>query len=315
MLAVQKWAKDKNPFLALFAPQLVAYTRDVHLDFSQIRERRLSDHQFPLPSFPLWFEMYRSHRKLINFLKTITLKSSMYNKDTYEHGEALINYLKAISSGKASRPEHPPNAEEIEKFNSFLQNYLSETFQALKTHFDDTPLAPDVKKELNEMKSEMGLECSFLVLVWVPCVHLYQTHPTLLYRKARQGDIDAIDKLLQIDPLISDEPAISRHIHSLRLSNKQNAYESLLKAPIKPLDAKIKPKRMKTNVAGLVLAFARMLNIPLNEQDIRELFHAVAKDTEKDEDAIDIDLSDGQGFFKTTKRYSTSWLKMLDKKK
>lgn len=315
MLEVEKWAKDKNPLLAFFATQFVANTRDVHLEFSQIRERRSSNNQFTMPPLPPWFAMYRSHRKLITFLKTIILKSSMYSKETYECGEAVINELTAIGSGKVIKSEHPSTPEGVEKAKNFLQTLLSETFHALKTDFDNTPLAPDVKKDLHETMSEMDLECSFFVLVWAPCSLLYQTHPTRLYRKARQGDIDAIDKLLQIDPLILNEPAIARHIHSLRLNNKQNAYESLLKAPIKPLDAKIKPKRMKPNVAGLVLGFARMLNIPLNEQDIRELFHAVAKDKERDEDAIDTDLSYDQGFFKTTKRNSTSWLKKLDKKK
>lgn len=315
MLAVEKWAKDKNPLLAFFATQFVANTREAHLEFQQIRERRLSNHQFPLPSPTPWFAMYRSHRKLINFLKKIILKSSMYSKETYEYGEALINELTAIGSGKVIKSEHPPSAEEIEKAKNFLQNLLSESFQALKTDFDDTPLASEVKKDLNETMSEMDLEGSFLVLVWAPCSFLYRTHPTRLYRKARQGDIDAIEKLLLIDPLMLNEPAIARHIHSLRLNNKQNEYESLLVAPIKPLDSKIKPKRMKGNVAGLILALARMLNIPLKENEIRDLFHAVAKDLERDEDVIDFDLSDDQGFFKTTKRNSTSWLKMLDKTK
>lgn len=318
MLAVEKWAENKPFIIALCAPQLVVSTRDINIDFLHLRERRIFNHQFPLPPLSRWFTVYRSHRKPIKFLKTFISDFSGLEKETIKSGEAAIEGLSALSSGKIIKPEHPPTAEEMEQAKNSMQNILTESFLDLKRDFDKTPPIPAAKEEFLNMFSEGVLEGSFFLLVIAPCWLLYRTTPTRLYRKARLGDTDALEKLLRLDPLMLHDPTIGKQIQAFRFKNKNNVYQTLLEAPLKRPKGKFTRKKMKYAIAGLISALATSLKFELEEPDIRALFDAVAKDSEGK--SIDTDIADSpEAFSKAIRRDRIYWLKMLnpnpDKKK
>lgn len=318
MLAVEKWAENKPFIIALCAPQLVVSTRDINIDFLHLRERRIFNRQFPLPPLSPWFALYRSHRKPLKLLKTILSEFSVYGTETIEFGEAFLEGLRMLSNGVNLKPEHPSSVEEIEQTKNSMQNMLSESFLDLKRDFDKTPPIPAVKEGFLNMFSEGELEGSFFLFVIAPCWLLYRTTPTRLYRKARLGDLDALEKLLRLDPLILHDPTVGKQIQAFRFKNKNNAYQTLLEAPLKRPKAKITRKKMKYAIAGLISAMATSFKFELEEPDIRALFDAVAKDSE--DKSIDTDIADSpEAFSKAIQRDRTFWLKMLnpnpDKKK
>ncbi len=310
MLAVQKWAENKHFFLALIAPLLVANARNLHSGFSHIRDRRFFKLQFPLPPLPPWFAMYRSHRKPLTFLKNLLSEFSVFSKETIELGEAVIEDIRTRRSGKSITPEHPLTGEDIEHVKNLMQNILSESFRNLKNNFENIPLAAAVKDDALLMISERELECSFFLLVLAPCWLLYRTTPTILYRKARLGDFDSLEKLLCLDPLMLHDPVISRRIQAFRFNNKNTDYQTLIEATLKRPKAKITLAKIKVTIAGLISVLAITFKLPLEEPDIRDLFDAVAKDAEGK--MIDTDLPESpESFYSAFWRDRAVWLQML----
>jgi hypothetical protein len=66
MLAIEKWAQDKPPLIALFAPQIAAFAREIPEMLKFQKKHRLLSHTFPVPDLPSWHAFYRSHRLYIN---------------------------------------------------------------------------------------------------------------------------------------------------------------------------------------------------------------------------------------------------------
>jgi hypothetical protein len=73
MLAVKKWAHEKNNLIALFAPQTAAMAWMAPESLRHIRERCISGYKFPLPDYSCWFAMYRSPAKSVRaYIKFIS---------------------------------------------------------------------------------------------------------------------------------------------------------------------------------------------------------------------------------------------------
>ena len=315
MLSVQKWAENKPYLLAFFAPQMAANARDIHQAFRHIKERRILNKQYPLPPLPAWFAMYRSHRKPLGFLRTFIADFSIFDKEAVDLGDAAIEGFRLLSKNDYDPSEFVPTIEDIKHLHPLMQSALSASFQEIEDDFSDIPLEPSVKDAALQLFSEMELESSFFMLVLTPCWLLYREHPTRLYRKARLGEPDALEKLLRLDPLMLHDPAIGRRIQVLRFTNKTAAYQNLLEAPLKPPKARISRKKMKYVTAGLISCLSSLIKKPLTEPEIRALFDAVAQDA--DGSPIDTDLPDSpEAFAKAINRDRAFWLQMFhpDKK-
>ena len=60
MLAVEKWAQNKTPLIALFAPMTAAFAREIPDILKHQKKHRLLSHTFPVPHLPSWYAFYRS---------------------------------------------------------------------------------------------------------------------------------------------------------------------------------------------------------------------------------------------------------------
>ncbi|MBJ6799766.1 hypothetical protein [Geomonas propionica] len=315
MLAIRKWAQDKPFLIALFAPQLVTAARDMHLAFRYIRERRVFNHQYPVPHLPTWFTMYRSHRRPLKFTRALFSDFSSFGEEGVEFGDAIFEGVRLFNSGKLDPSELIPTVEDIKQILPLLQSTLSTSFQEIEEDLSNTPLDPSVKDAALQLFANMELEGSFFMLVLVPCWLLYRDHPTRLYRKARLGDLKALEKLLRLDPLVLHDQSIGSRIQALRFTNKTAAYQNLLEAPLKRPKAKITRKKMKYAIAGLISGIATIINKPLTEPEIRALFDAVTLDA--DGSPIDTDIADSpEAFAKAINRDRAFWLRAFlpDKK-
>lgn len=72
---VEEWAKDKPFFVALLAPDIVSGSQNMYEAFRYIKDRRVFDHQFPLPDFPSWFKLYRFQGKAVSAMEPIWLSN------------------------------------------------------------------------------------------------------------------------------------------------------------------------------------------------------------------------------------------------
>lgn len=310
MLAIEKWAKGKPFEIAFFAPKMAIIARDIHLDFQHTKQRRFGTHQFPLPNLPSWFALYRSHKKPLNFL--IKIFSASEN-NSVQHGDALSTQENSRYPQIETSSLSPDQLEIIEA--EIEKNILDELFQEIKDEISSQSVIEPSHKTamLSLVKEDKNLESSFFILVTVPCWLIYRITPTRLYRNARLGNVDALKKLLMLDPLMLHDPAIGKKIQKLRFTHKTSKYENLLQAPLKNPLSKITSLQMKYAIGGLLSTFAQKEKLKLTAPDIHRLFDAVAQDFDKKHIKLkDSNFSDNEGTFaRAIYRYRDEWLQVF----
>ena len=309
MLEIQEWIKGKPFLFALLAPHLAIMARDIHEDFQHTRQRRFLTIQFPLPSLPAWYALYRSHRQTLNFLKTVFSDFSSFGSESIKFGEDFFEGIRQLS--RSNQIEIPvPSPEDIKQAQMVMQNILAESFKDIKDDISPQPADPFFKDAMISLLTDTtNLESSFFILVTVPCWLVYRMPPARLYRKARQGNFDALEKLLILDPLMLHDPAIGKKIQELRLNNKNAKYEKLLEAPRKDHHLNVSSKQMKFAMGGFLSAFAKVTKQKLTAPNIQKLFNAVEKDFKGH--LTDDELPVGDSFAREIYRYRKEWLKVF----
>jgi hypothetical protein len=311
MLAVKKWSEGRPYLIALFAPQMAVMAQDINQLFTQTKRRRLFAYQFPLPNLLSWARLYRSHKKPIAFLRIMFSEFSSFSSDSIQLSDSIAEGVKLLRNNPEVQIPVQITAKELSDAKTLLDNVLKESFRDIESDFSYEPADPSARAAFAEFLSDMPLESSFFFLVNIPCWLLYRVSPTHLYRKARTGDIDALEKLLRLDALMVHDPFIGKQIQALRFNRKTSAYRTILEAPLKSPKAKITKKKMKYAMAGFISALSSTIKQPLTEPEIRSLFDAVAQDSGRG--AIDTDLAySPESFYMAIKRDRDFWLQALD---
>jgi len=309
---IEKWAEDRSFLLAVLGPLAASSAQDFSQAFTQLKNRRLGDHQFPLPPLPAWFRLYRSHRSIDGFQKALFAELFPSGPEVIEFADIVMKELRLRQRGKVEQPETPPSPEQVAATKEFLQGIRSDFSQDLVRDLTGPPPNKAEKEAFARFLEGKELVASYFMLVHLPCWLLYQTLPSQLYRKARTGDPEALDKLLRLDPLMLHDPAIGKQLLKLRYEGNRATYRALLEAPLKA-PGKLSQKSIKANLAGLLSAIASQLKQHLTEPQIKSLFDAVAKDQKKDPHAIDESLPELPGSFtKAIYLKRQPWLEMMD---
>lgn len=194
--------------------------------------------------------------------------------------------------------------EEKKENSNCCKDFLQISYKDIEEDFpskNNEEIQPKIEGEIKDP------EIIFFYRVVVPCWFFHQKPPGILLRKARSGNIDALDKLLRIDSSLIHEPRIADIFHKSRWRKNNRTYSvitsALSKAPIKT----ITPKSVKCYVAGLVSAASQLFNAKLTEPEIRQLFDAVQMDSGGPE--IDPDLPESpEAFAKAIQRERKIWL-------
>lgn len=306
MLAVEKWAQDKHPLIALFAPMAAAFAREIPDILKFQKNHRLLAHTFPVPRLSSWYAFYRSRsRYCIPFIEMIS-EGSPFAQQLVALG-ITFHDLSRNPEKLANQTLTPESLKESQQFwGSLLKLSLTE----FQDDLNDTPLAPDIRASVLHYKDDHETELAFMFLVAFPCWLLYKEWPSKVYRRARQGDISAINKLLRLDPFLLHDPAIGREIQKVRIHGKLSIYENLLNAPLKPIKLKLTSRSIKDMLAGLISLLAETFKQPLTSTDIRDLFDAVAKDADNRD--IDTSLPESQeAYSKAIQRNRPDWTPLL----
>lgn len=308
MLNVEKWAIGKSPLIALFAPQVAAFAREIPDIIKHRKTHRLFSHIFPVPDVAAWNALYRRHRRYSSPFLEMIYEASPYAQKLIEMGAAVKNLARNpdLLQGVTFTPE------QREEGQNYINEMLRMSFAELQGDFDDLPLSPGVRSTVQGYKDEHEMELMFLFLVAFPCWFFYKEWPSTLYRRAIKsgGDTNAIHKLLRLDPFTLHDPAIGKHIQNVRINGKSSYFEELLNAPLKPIKVKLTSRTMKDMLAGLISLLAETLKQPLTSTEIRDLFDAVTQDADKKD--IDASLPESpEGYLKVIQRNRPEWQQLL----
>ena len=278
MRAIQEWAKDKPYLIKINAAQLVSTVQGMAEDFKTLKLRRFASKQFPLPHLPSWFKLYRSHTKITQQVEGIF--TAVYGRDAVKFFSETSKEVRR--KARKGEPLLPPEARTPEVMGvaiDILNTVLAASDKDLEDELNNTPTNPAIQRRLRKFIAKNPLELCFYLFVAVPCWILYRTHPTLLYRKARQGDFDSLQKLLSLDQLMLHDPLIGKQIISYRFNHTSIKYRKLLDAAIKEPKGSKSKKSILLSQIGLISALSHLIQKPLTPQDLYGLVEAFDKDS------------------------------------
>jgi hypothetical protein len=113
-------------------------------------------------------------------------------------------------------------------------------------------------------------ESFFFVRVELPCQVLYREPPGLLMRRARLGDLDALDKLIRLDKTVLCDPMIAEHwtrLMDLKPTQRQRWLTAVAGHP-----KKVDEKFIRTSLAALLLQESIRQDCRMTSTEIREFF-------------------------------------------
>jgi hypothetical protein len=289
MTALQKWTDEKHPLIILVAHMLAIFICDFENDFKEIKERRFLGTQYKLERLIPWFRQYYmpvTMQKVLNYIQTT---ESQMNEVSNTNPELVVQELQSFASGL---------------YDMDISNTLYDK---------------DDQKFISSLIHDNEDEFQFFIFVMVPCLLFFKKSPYLLYKKAKSGNIDALKKLISLDPSLLHNPFIGSQIQRFRFTNKR-IYRELLGIPFDRKSFNISKKKLKYSLAGLLSLLPQIINEllekqilePLNEKQIREYFNAVSWDSKRkpeDDDLPPVEQRDS--FRRGIDRERTLWQKAL----
>lgn len=254
---------------------------------------------YELPSRSEWLKLYfRRHTIFFRALPAMGID----NMDV----ELYSTFRQAIFLMK-NRPEKIK--EEIQRMEKMEMGELGKIIDCFRKY----PLEiteQDIRDEEDESftpAQEKFLSSSsmlFMFRVMMPCFIFYNTFPSMLIRKARKGNLNAICNLLKIDKAVIYDKKISKiiyRIQALQPATFRNRIAKALAAPI----PKICLKKLKNNLGGFVWpVFGDFFK--LSTTDIHFCFDAHAQAIEGKN--VDSDIqTDEEAHRKALARYGKDW--------
>jgi len=317
MLHVEKWAQDKPAMIAMPAIHLVSFADFMYESLPQAKERRLFGRRFlPPDNYQDWQRMYQSpYRPVRAFIKMI---------QAFDKNGPLIIFLFLVGRRLLKTLERNPNhfrdnpltIEDLRQGLEFRKELNAIFFADFKDDLDPQPLASEEKARFNKYIEEHEQELAFVFFIYVPSLVIYQASPYKLHSQARNGDIEAIEKLLKLDPLLLNDHEIFKHIQNLRFTNRSIDYERVTAAIHKFAvtnysEVEDARKKSKVQLAAIIQALSKFAGKRLTATKITKLFNAYSKDQQRGD--TDFDLPVGESFATALKRHIVPWNNLFQK--
>ncbi len=264
------------------------------------REEKLKGCETIVPDVDEWLSLYREHRRVQRIFYNQTLPVVCGCREVgqiFNEWERGLKEIRGMSGEELKREVEVLTDEDWQDMEEIVEE-LQEGMEAL----------PDLEPEVPEgfrLEDMFTAEVLFFLWVWLPCWYETGEAPVFVYRKARQGDMDALDALLRIDKAVMRDRLIAQHIHEAQLENpaRTTFFQKAMQGdPRKQLTK----KKVKCTAAGLISNVSEAMGQRLLEPEIRDLFDAIAQDEGKGR--IDTDLPESpEAFSKAIQRERKFW--------
>lgn len=171
-----------------------------------IGKKRSPKHVPPVPPITEWLRMYRRHNQMWNKVDLLQVLDDE-SEFTGQEGARGFRALVAMPSDERNEVIRENfSDDELRELLSLLAGIefppRQEVVTALVKHFEE-----EADSDADQLDDFMGdVEVQFFFRVWVPCWIIYQEYPSNLMRRARQGDLDAMDNLLRLDKSVIHDP-------------------------------------------------------------------------------------------------------------
>lgn len=324
-MAIHQWAMRYNIPLRIVIPahQIAAFAGSAYEIVDQVRQGE-ADQKLPTrPPLKDWLAMYRDHRRL-----TCVLADGF--PTILGHGEEFQSTADLIRGGAAWSARNPKEFADLIRHEIGLRRFAKWIFMGIRgmrreyrRNLHDVReflLGKDPPDPLFERALHDKPEVYFFCRVVLPCLVAYEVAPLHLLRKAQLGDLDAIEKLLRLDPAMIHEPHIAAWLHGTPGPSRQDRLDTMLRWTQEGLGNRLTRQGVKYSLGGFIvllseaapyldLQLKRIRYIPLTAGQIFKLYDAVEKDRSRGRRLIDPDFTDvsPEAFQKAIQRHKKFW--------
>ena len=294
MLKLETWAIEQPKHIRIFAISLAISAPECFEILNDVKDNEIPE-QYKIPECPQWFKFYYSHRYLQRHLVNIFSQSDGF--------PGIYAYI----FRKLTNPNQIQSHEKTN--NNFATISLEEIFESLVSYIkDDIKNIPLNEKDKDTVRNTIiSPDFLFLMKVTLPCWLLYNENCARLFRKARLGSVESMDKLLRLDKTTIQHSRINKWISYYSFEKDKRIVENLTEAIRNPPRAKITLAKVKYCLAGFISYLTELLNYRLSAPEIQSLFDAVAIDYGND-DLRDPNLPDSpEAFAKAIQRERSFW--------
>jgi hypothetical protein len=285
------WSARHSPLLAMVAREGATCIDDILALLKMSRSGMPSKLHAAWPPLGPWLDCYRNPQSIGEaFMECLPSES-----DEITNAEWSRIYFRPMHVWKSiSQEEWMVCAREMftERNQRVALRHLKRWNDAEQSRYDAQIQGNVVSSDDDGMDWDLAMTKApvlFFFRVFVPCLVENKIHPTLLLRRARCGDLDALEMLLHIDWSVIHEPAIASVVHDLRKAPRSAAHYRILRAiyrgPRRPTPS---IKQIKVQTGALLTRIARALGSSMRASGVRDLFDAVSKDQKAG--LIDLDL-------------------------
>lgn len=254
-----------------------------------------------------WLKLYRQHRRVLQVWNSV-VGPIMFGDP--EAGEALNVFLEGLRELRRTPVEEirkelenltPEDRKELGKLITAVGEDMQGAIGEDLVRDADVDAVPD-----GVAREAIGrAEVLFTVMVSLRCWYECGEAPVKVLRRARQGDLDALETILRVDKAVVRDKQIAQQIHEAAVSNPAR-FERIANAFRGGLTAKANRRKVNCMLAGLISNVSEFCGERLEGREIRALFDAVARDTGRGRVCEDLPES-REAFQKAIQRERRFW--------
>lgn len=192
--------------------------------FQQLKDRKPLGQRFEISDFDSWFALYQPENKPEN--KIVEMASSLLSLEPAGNGDSP-NFsnktefvARAITHTMNNNIQKSMELSNPDEINKLLQETCTLQLNEIKQKCSGKTNDVNSTTIINDYIDANKMEIYFYILVFIPCLVLYQTLPEILYRKALDGDNYALEKLLRIDWRIPSDKSIAKRLAIIVFSQR-----------------------------------------------------------------------------------------------
>ncbi len=255
-----------------------------------------------------WPDLYKNHRRLTSVCLETALATEKSLESTEFEVEILHHLKEEWKSPKPFSAKRPPKFLR-KPLLSILRDKDHFWFNYLQTMAEEENISEHDR--LTEWEKLNAIpEVVFLVTVLTPCWFEYREFAGSLFRRARHGDIQALEKILWLDKNAIHDPRIAKELSLASKKPDGARYRRIMRALETYPKTKLSPMKVKIWLAGLISLLSQGFQNKLNAPEIRRLFDALAYDLHGKYTDDDITLEE-DAFRKAVTREREFWKPFL----